>query len=73
MKLRGRRSTTEHVNAVIEGVKKLMEASAITEVLYPSWLSNTVVVKKKTDKWRVCRFHKSQSSLSEGLLSFAKN
>ena len=50
---RGRRSTTEHLDAVIEEVKKL-EVSAITLVLYSSWLSNTVMVNKKTGKWRVC-------------------
>ncbi|XP_057463838.1 uncharacterized protein LOC130753679 [Actinidia eriantha] len=50
----GRRSAPEHVDAVIEEVEKLKEADAIVEVLYPSWLSNTVVVKKKTGKWRVC-------------------
>ena len=27
---------------------------AIKEVFYPQWLGNTVVVKKKTRKWRVC-------------------
>uniref|UniRef100_A0A2N9ENV4 RNase H type-1 domain-containing protein n=1 Tax=Fagus sylvatica TaxID=28930 RepID=A0A2N9ENV4_FAGSY len=38
-------------------VKKLtglVEARAIREILYPTWLSNTVVVKKKNGKWRVC-------------------
>ena len=38
----------KHVDMVKEEVEKLKEASAITEVLYPRWLSNTVVVKKKT-------------------------
>ena len=33
---------------------KLNEASVITKVLYPSWLSNTIIVKKKSDKWKVC-------------------
>ena len=41
---------TEHVDAVIEEVENIKEANAITKVLYPSWLSNTVVVKKKTSK-----------------------
>ena len=27
---------------------------AIKEVFYPEWLANTVVVKKKNGKWRVC-------------------
>ena len=50
---RGKRSATEHVDDVIKDVEKLKEASAITEVLYPSLLSNIVVVKKKTGKWGV--------------------
>ena len=54
IKQRGRRSSTEYVDVVIKEVEKLKEASSITEVLYPSWLSNTVVVKKKTGKWKVC-------------------
>ena len=31
-----------------------MQAEAIRELQYPTWLSNTVVVKKKNGKWRVC-------------------
>ena len=33
---------------------KLKRARAIKEVFYPEWLANTVVVKKKSRKWRVC-------------------
>ena len=33
---------------------KLKKAGAIKEVFYPKWLANTVVVKKKTWKWRIC-------------------
>ena len=33
---------------------KLKHAGAIKEVFYPEWLANTVVVKKKSGKWRVC-------------------
>ena len=54
VKQRGRRSALKLVDAVIEEVEKLKEASAIIEVFYPSWLSNIVVVKKKTSKWKVC-------------------
>ena len=32
---------------------KLKQARAIKEVFYLQWLANTVVVKKKTGKWRV--------------------
>ena len=44
LKQRGRRFATEPVDAVIKEVEKLIEASAITEVLCPSWLFNTIVV-----------------------------
>ena len=43
-----------HVEVVEEEVDKLLEARAIREVNYPTWLSNTIVVKKKNGKWRVC-------------------
>ena len=33
---------------------KLKRAGAIKEVFCPEWLANTVVVKKKSGKWRVC-------------------
>ena len=33
---------------------KLKKAGAIKELFYPEWLANTVVVKKKSGKWRVC-------------------
>ena len=39
-----------HVEAVEEEVNKLLEARAIGEVNYHTWLSNTVVVKKKNGK-----------------------
>ena len=44
----------EYANAVKEEVMKLKKAGAIKEVFYPEWLTNTVVVKKKSGKWRVC-------------------
>ena len=37
-----------------EEVTKLKQVGAIKEVFYPEWLANTVVVKKKSGKWRVC-------------------
>ena len=49
-----RLSSKEHYEAVKEEVTKLKRARAIKEVFYPKWLANTVVVKKKNDKWRVC-------------------
>ena len=48
-----RHSFKDHSNAVRDEVKKLKQAGAIKEVFYPEWLANTVVVKKKSEKWRV--------------------
>ena len=44
----------EHSKAVKEEVLKLKQAMAIKEVFYSERLANTVVVKKKSGKWRVC-------------------
>jgi len=49
-----RRSSKKHVDAVKEVVNKLKMARAIKEVFYHEWLANTVIVKKKTGKWKVC-------------------
>ena len=48
------RLSKEHVEAIKSEVIKLKQAGAIKEVFYPQWLANTMVVKKKTGKWRVC-------------------
>ena len=47
-------SSKNHYEAVKEEVTKLKRVAAIKEVFYPKWLVNTVVVKKKSGKWRVC-------------------
>jgi hypothetical protein len=39
---------------VDEEVRKLKEAGFITEIKYPSWLVNVVMVKKANGKWRMC-------------------
>ena len=49
-----RRSAKEHVDAVRQEVKKLKEVGVIKEIFCLEWLVNTVVVKKKNGKWRVC-------------------
>ena len=49
-----RRSAKEHVEVVRQEVNKLKEAGTINEVFFLEWLANTVVVKKKNGKWRVC-------------------
>ena len=44
----------EHAEAIRNEVIKLKQAGAIKKVFYPQWLANTVVVKMKIGKWRVC-------------------
>jgi len=39
---------------VDEEVKRLQEARFISEIKYPTWLANTVLVKKASEKWRMC-------------------
>ena len=48
-----RRLSREHSDVVKGEVLKLKQARAINKVFYLEWLANTVVVKKKTGKWRV--------------------
>ena len=49
-----RRPSKEYAEAVKNKVTKLKQAGPIKEVFYPQWLANTVVMKKKIGKWRVC-------------------
>ena len=44
----------DHSNAIRDEVMKLKQTRAIKEVFYSEWLANTMVVKKKNGKWRVC-------------------
>ena len=53
-KQKPRRSAKEHVEVVRLEVRRLKEAGVIREIFFPEWLANTVVVKKKNGKWRVC-------------------
>ena len=53
-KQKPRRSAKEHGEAVRSEVRRLREARAIREAFFPEWLVNTMVVKEKNGKWRVC-------------------
>ncbi|XP_065631983.1 uncharacterized protein LOC136068572 [Quercus suber] len=53
-KQKPRRSAREHAEAVRMEVQKLKDAGEIREIFFSEWLANTVVVKKKNGKWRVC-------------------
>jgi len=48
------RLAKEHVEAVRQEVGRLKKVGVIKEIFFPEWLANTVIVKKKNDKWRVC-------------------
>jgi hypothetical protein len=48
-------------------VKRLLSDGVIREVAYLELLANTFMVKKSSDKWRMCiDFHKPQQSMPEG-------
>jgi hypothetical protein len=49
-----RKMFEEKVKALEAEVQRLQGAKVIREVLYPVWLANTVPVKKKNRKWRMC-------------------
>ncbi|XP_057775305.1 uncharacterized protein LOC130994277 [Salvia miltiorrhiza] len=40
--------------AIQEQVQALLEAEHITEIQYPEWISNAVMVEKKAKVWRMC-------------------
>ena len=44
----------KRAGTVNDEVKTLLKVGSITEVRYPEWLTNPVVVKKKNGKWRGC-------------------
>jgi hypothetical protein len=44
----------EKAATVKADVQYLLDAKVIREVKYPTWLANTVPVKKKNGKWRMC-------------------
>jgi hypothetical protein len=49
-----RKMSKEKVKVVEAEVQRLQDAKVIREVKYPIWLANTVPVKKKNGKWRMC-------------------
>ena len=44
----------ERNRAIGEEIAKLLAAGFIKEVYHSDWLSNLVLVKKKTGQWRMC-------------------
>ncbi|KAG7583597.1 Ribonuclease H domain [Arabidopsis suecica] len=54
VKQKRRKLGIERAKAVNDEVDKLLKIRSIREVQYPEWVANTVVVKKKNGKDRVC-------------------
>lgn len=44
----------ERYEALKDEVSKLSHSGFIREAIYPRWISNPVLVKKSSGKWRVC-------------------
>ena len=44
----------EQDKAIAEEVRKLLEANFIQEIYYLDWLTNIIMVKKASGKWRMC-------------------
>jgi hypothetical protein len=49
-----RKMSKEKVKAVEAEVQRLQDAKVIRELKYLVWLDDTVPVKKKNGKWRMC-------------------
>jgi hypothetical protein len=49
-----RRFDEEKRRAIGEEIHKLLAAGFIKEVFHPEWLANSVLVRKKDGKWRMC-------------------
>jgi hypothetical protein len=68
-----RKMSDDKVVAVKSEVQRLLDATVIREVMYPKWLANTVPVKKKNGKWRMCidshtstRLHRKTTTHCQG-------
>lgn len=51
---RNRRINLEKQKIVEDQVSELLKARFIREIQYATWLANVVLVKKSSDKWRMC-------------------
>ncbi|CAA0832558.1 Unknown protein, partial [Striga hermonthica] len=54
VKQRLRHHGTEIDKAIEVEVDKLLKAKHIKEIQFPEWISNTVMVRKALNKWRMC-------------------
>jgi hypothetical protein len=54
VKQKKRNFAPERNQAIHEEVEKLLQVGFIREVDYPEWLANVVLVKKSSEKWKMC-------------------
>jgi hypothetical protein len=46
----------ENVEATKDEVQRLLDAGFIRDVVYPQWLANVTMVRKKKGKWWMCTY-----------------
>jgi hypothetical protein len=49
-----RKTSDDKVVVLKSEVQRFLDATVIREVMFPKWLANTIPVKKKNGKWRMC-------------------
>jgi hypothetical protein len=49
-----RRFVHDKREAIKREIAKLLVAGFIKEVIYPEWVANPILVKKKNNEWRMC-------------------
>lgn len=54
VKQKRRKLGPNRAKVINDEVERLLGAGSIREVQYTDWLANTIVVRKKNGKWRVC-------------------
>jgi hypothetical protein len=53
-KQRLRKMSDEKIETAKAEVHRLLEAKFIEPIAYPTWITNVVMVQKKSEKWRMC-------------------
>jgi hypothetical protein len=54
VKQRLHRFDKEKRRSIGEEISKLLAAGFIKEMYHPEWLANPILVRKKSEKWRMC-------------------
>ena len=57
VKQKPKKMNTECFQVLNEEVDQLLKVGFIWETLYPDWLANPILVKKKSEKWSLHQFY----------------